>query len=128
MVKSIGLRERKMADIGAICVVALLLDAGYSPRTLDFSHLLVDFGFVVNKVALRQVFLLLLLFLSVFFTPTLPHIPSFMCHWRNINFKTDSVATYPNWTRWSLYWMQEYLNEMFCDLFSRAFNVVSQVA
>jgi len=69
-----------MEDIDAICVVALVLDAGFSPRTSEFTHWLVDFGFVADKVALRHVFLLLLLFPSVTVTPTVPHIPSFLYH------------------------------------------------
>jgi hypothetical protein len=78
MLKALGIRGRKMADIGAICIVALLLDVGFSPRTLEFSQLLVDFEFVVDKMALRQVYLLSLLFPSVFVTPTVPRIPSFL--------------------------------------------------
>jgi len=82
-----------MADIGEICIVAVVLDAGFSPRTPELSHWLVDFGFVADKVALRQVFLLLLLFPSVIFTPTVPHILSSMYHGQNIIFTTDTVAT-----------------------------------
>lgn len=76
MLKALRLRGRKMADIGALCIVAQMLDAGSSPRTSEFTQLLGDFGFMVDKVALRQVFLLLLLFPSLIVTPTVPHIPS----------------------------------------------------
>jgi hypothetical protein len=82
-----------MADIGAMYIVVLLLDAGFSPRTPEFSQLLVHFGFVVDKVALRQVFLLLLLFPSVIVTPTMPHIHSFQYQQRNVIFTTETVAT-----------------------------------
>ena len=65
-----------MADIGAVVIVALLLVAGFSPRTPEFSQWLVDVGFVVDKVALRQVFLLVLLFCCAIDIPTVPHVPS----------------------------------------------------
>jgi hypothetical protein len=98
MLKDSGVQGRKIADISAICIVALLLEAGFSSRKPEFSELLVDFGFVVDKVVLRQVFLLLLLFPDVIVTPTVPHIPSFKYHRRNKNFTTEPIAAYPNLT------------------------------
>jgi len=93
MIKVLGIRGRKMAHICAIYIVSLLLDVGFSPRTLDFSQFLVDFGFVVDKAALRQVFLLLLIFLSVIVTLTVLHNPSFKHHRLDIIFTTETVAT-----------------------------------
>ena len=86
VLKASGVRGRKIANIGAMCIVAVLLDAGFLLRKPEFSQLLVDFGFVVDKVAQ-------ILFPSVTLTPTVSHILSFMCHRRNIIFTTETVVT-----------------------------------
>jgi hypothetical protein len=120
MLKALVLRGRKMADIGAICKVALLLDAGISPRAPEFSQLLVDLGFVADKVSLTQVFLLVLLFPSV---PRVPHILPFIYHRRNIIFTTESVVTLQNLTHRSLFWIQKYLNEC-CLIYYLRYSVL----
>jgi hypothetical protein len=105
--KGLVLGASKKVDVGAnvfiylkFCLTTLSrrarlrrLVAGLFPRRLGFDVRSVDVVFTVDKVALGQVFLLILLFSSIIIIPPMVPIHSLICHRRHTNTAPDSVVT-----------------------------------